>query len=328
MMRAVLACLALALGVAVGLPAAAAVSPETDTASIAIAVVPFETNAPPGADVPDVGMLLADRIGTQGVQKVVGPGEFAVEADAEPGDEAVQAWAKQAAVAVVVVGRVTRIGNQMSVDVRLRSGETGEVVGTYVAEILDAERLEATVDRLASQILDGAGEFIQASAPAVSSASPAAPSPGGDAPFGILFDSGSPISIRSDELEAVKSNGFRRLLFTQNVVVTQDDVTIRSNRLEAFYPPNTSQPDRMVASGRVRMSQGDNEARCDKATYERAKDLLVCRGNAELREGSDCVAGEWIEFDLAAETVTVRGGARVVIGGENGDAAASGGGCL
>jgi hypothetical protein len=66
------------------------------------------------------------------------------------------------------------------------------------------------------------------------------------------------------------------------------------------------------------MLNGENEVSCDKATYERSKDLLVCRGNAELREGPDCVAGEWIEFDLAAESVTVGGGARVVIGESNG----------
>ena len=143
MMRAVFSCIALAMSVAVGFSAAAADAPATARrASIAIAVAPFERDAPPGAALPDIETLLADRIGTQGVQRVVGPGELAVEADAEPADETVRAWAKQAEVAVVVVGRITRIGNQVSVDVRLRSGETGEVAGTYVAEVLDAERLE------------------------------------------------------------------------------------------------------------------------------------------------------------------------------------------
>jgi len=147
---------------------------------------------------------------------------------------------------------------------------------------------------------------------------PAAPNPtsGGDA-FGIHFDSDRPVSIRSDELESSKINGTRRLLFTKNVVVEHDDLTIRSRRLEAFYPPETSQPSRMIASGKVSLTNGEYDARCDEATYEREADTLTCRGHAEMREGDDCVAGQWIVFDLNTDTVKVGGGATVVLGGEN-----------
>jgi len=319
MTRASIFCVALATGIASGLAANAAEQPVW---SIAIAVAPMEHSSPPGAAVPDVETLLADRIGTKGVQKVVGPGELGVQADAEPDDETVVAWAKQVDVASVVVGRVTHIGNQMSVDVRLRSGETGEVVGTYLAEVLRSDQLEMAVDSLANQILDGAAALVPANAP-----TPPAASEPVESAFGFSFDGDRPISIRSDELESVKSGGIRRLLFTQNVVVTQDDLTIRSDSLEAFYPPKSSEPDRLVAAGRVRMTNGENEARCDKATYERVEDMLICRGNAELREGSDCAAGKWIEFDLTAETIKVGGGATVVIGGKNGGGARSGGVC-
>jgi lipopolysaccharide transport protein LptA len=311
MTLAVFSCIAIAASVAVSFSAQAADAHAQGVSSLSIAVAPFERDAPSGVALPDIETLLADRIGTQGVQRIVGPYEFAVEADAEPADETVQAWAKQMDVAVVVVGRITRIGNQMSVDVRLRSGETGEVEGTYVAEILGSERVETAVDRLAGQILDGAGDFLQLGAPAEP---PASPAPANRA-FGIDFDGGQPVSIRSDELEAVRLSGARHLLFTKNVVVTQDDVTIRSERLEAFYPADRNQPDRLVASGGVRMTEGESEARCDEATYERATEMLICRGNAELRDGEDCVAGQWIEFDTAAETVKVKGGAKVVIGG-------------
>lgn len=314
MMRAGSSCVVLAMSVAIAFSAALADAPAQGSSSIAIAVAPFERDASSGAAMPDVATLLADRLAAQGVQRVVGPSELAVEANAEPADEAVQDWAKQVEVAVVVVGRVTRIGDQVSVDVRLRSGATGEVAGTYVAEVLGAEPLETAVDQLARQILEGTGDLPQSG---VSAGPPASTAPAGPAasPFGISFDSDRPISIRSDELEAIKTGGARRLLFTKNVVVTQDDVTIRSNRLEAFYPPDTNQPDRLAASGSVRMTQGEREARCDEAIYERAEDLLVCRGNAELRDGEDCVAGQKIEFDTAAETVNVKGGARVFIGG-------------
>jgi lipopolysaccharide transport protein LptA len=285
-------------------------------ADLSIAVAPFERRAAPDVVLPDADQLLADRIGALGVQKIVGPAELPVEASAEPNAETVQAWSKQAGVGVLVVGRITKIGVPVSVEVRLRSASTGEVLGTYVAEILKPADLESTIDGLAQQVFDGAGGSSQDSAPAVSAA-PSNGSDGADGAFGISFESGQPISIRSDQLESVRSSGARKLLFTENVVVSQGDVTIKSNSLEAFYPPDSSQPERLVATGRVRMSNGKSQALCDRATYERSKEKLFCRGHAELREGEDCIAGEWIEFDLESETVKVGGGAKVVIGGDS-----------
>jgi lipopolysaccharide transport protein LptA len=296
-----------------------------DASSLAIAVAPFERHAPPGAELPDIAQLLADRFATQGVKKIVGPAELAVdpadEPDAEPDAATVMAWSARAGVTAMVVGRVTRIGQPISIDLRLRSAQSGEVLETFVAEVLKPTDVDSVIDDLTRQVIAAA----VGAAPAAPGAVSAAPSGGSDREsFGIRFDSDRPISIRADELESVRTAGTRKLLFTNNVVVVQDDVTIRSSRLEAFYPKDSSQPDRMIATGRVRMTNAKNEARCDRAIYDRAEGRLICRGNAELREGNDCVAGEWIEFDLESETVKVGGGAKVVIGGKG---ANSSGGC-
>ncbi len=319
-------CLAGSLAAALLVAAAAEASEfENDAAdelaaNLTLAVASFERVAPPGVSVPEIDVLLADRIGTRGVRRIVGPAELAAEADAEPADTTVIEWAKRADVAGIVVGRITRIGNQISVDVQLRSGETGAVAGTYVAEIVQAERPEQAVDRLATQIFEGS-QALASDGPAPVAAPPigAAVSTSKNDRFGIRFDADRPVSIRADELEADRTDGARRLRFSKNVVVTQEDVTIRSAMLEAFYPPQSSQPDRLIAKGRVRMTQGENEARCDQVRYERSKELLVCQGNAELRDADGCVAGEQIEFDLANDTVKITGGARVVMSG-NGDA--------
>ena len=138
------------------------------------------------------------------------------------------------------------------------------------------------------------------------------PRPPEGANFGLSVDSDEPLSISSDELEAVQSQGARRLVFTENVVVTQADVRITTRRLEAFYPSGSSKPDRLVATGDVVMAQGEREAHCDEAIYARGDQRLVCRGNAELQDGPDRVAGEEIVFDLATEAVTVTGNAAVV----------------
>ena len=105
--------------VLLGTPAAQAA--EADAATVKIGVAPFEGVAPPGAGVPDLATLLADRLGTRGVGRIVGPARLGAGSDSEPQDAEVKSWATQADVDAIVVGRTTRIGEQLSVDMQLRS---------------------------------------------------------------------------------------------------------------------------------------------------------------------------------------------------------------
>jgi lipopolysaccharide export system protein LptA len=270
-----------------------------------------------------VARLLADRIGTRGVHAVVGPGELgAAASNAEPTPAQIQSWAAAAAVSTIAVGRSTWIGGRQSIDVRLRTGDSGGLLGTYVAEATTPEELASGLDRLAGEIVEATVAWLKGSgasaATAPVSAAGSAREPRErreprDSPFGIGgFQSDQPLSIRADELEASQSGGSRRLVFKKGVRVQQADLTLESARLEAFYPEKASQPDRLVATGGVHVVQGEREARCDQATYFRADERLVCQGNAELRDGEDRVSGAQIEFDLAAERVVVTGGANVL----------------
>ena len=158
--------------------------------------------------------------------------------------------------------------------------------------------------------------------PVAAGAEPPAPSPASvpavdAAPrqplFDLGWDAGKPLSIHSDELEYVQGKGSRRLLFRNNVSVEQDGMTISSARLEAFYPPNGSQPDRLVAEGNVQLAKGERRARCARAVYERAREVLTCEGGAELQQGQSRLSGDVIEIDLGADRVRVRGGAVVTL---------------
>jgi len=306
---------ALALIPGVALAAESALRP------MSIGVAPFEQVAPPGEVLPPVSSLVARRLATLGIARVVGPEQLGAPALAEPEASKVQGWASAADVAVVVVGRMTRVGSRLSIDVRLRSGATGDVAQTYVAEIAHPDQVDSAVEGLAGQIVDGT---VALSTAAVSL--PAAPDPaGGGGAFGLgSFDSDAPLTIRSDSLDAFQEEGERRLVFTQNVKATQADLTITSDRLEALYPDKVTQPDRLIAEGRVVVVRGTHEARCDRATYDRSERRVVCRGNAELREGGDRVTGAQIEFDIASERVIVSGGASVVMSAGGGDAGGGG----
>lgn len=138
-----------------------------------------------------------------------------------------------------------------------------------------------------------------------------------DAPFGFTrWQSDGPLSIHSDELEALQKEGNRTLIFRKNVRVTQGELAIRCDRLEAYYPAKSSQPDRLVATGDVYLAQGSQEAWCDETVYNRRGEMLVCRGSARFRDGDNMLRGSEIEIDLARETVNVRGGAEIVIQAE------------
>jgi lipopolysaccharide transport protein LptA len=120
-----------------------------------------------------------------------------------------------------------------------------------------------------------------------------------------------PLSVRSDELEAVEEGGARRMVFQRNVRVEQGDLVVNSERLEAHYPPNTNQPDKLYATGHVRIVQKDRVLTCDNATYYQADERLVCVGNSELTRGNDRVRGDQIEIYTSQNRVLVHGRAVV-----------------
>ena len=301
-----------------------ALATESASRPMSIGVAPFEQVAPPGEVLPPVSSLLARRLATLGIARVVGPEQLGATALAEPDASKVQGWASAADVAAVVVGRITRVGSQLSIDVRLRSGATGDVAQTYVAEIARPEQVDSAVEGLAGQIVDGT-VALATTAVSLPAAPQTAESTGGGGAFGLgAFDSDAPLTIRSDALDSFREEGERRLVFTQNVKATQADLTITSDRLEAFYADKMTQPRRLIAEGRVVVVRGAHEGRCDRATYDRSERRVVCRGNAELREGGDRVTGAQIEFDIESERVVVSGGASVVIQASGGDAGGGG----
>ena len=146
---------------------------------------------------------------------------------------------------------------------------------------------------------------VEAEAPVVDSA----PATGA----GLLdIESGQPLSITADELEAIElPDGRRQLLFNRSVNVEQGGLVVRADRLEAHYAEKATQPERLVASGNVRVKQKSRELSCAKATYFPGEERLECVGNAKLRDGSNQVDGERIEILFAQDRIRVKGGAVV-----------------
>lgn len=308
---AMLLCAPNARAAAEGAPAAPA---------LAVGVAPFEVDAPPGAAVPDVASLLAERLGSSGEARIVGPGQLGAAADVEAGSEQVRAWADGAEVDAVVVGRTTRVGDQLSLDVRLRQGDTGVVADRFVQEIGRPEDLSSAVDAVAARVIArtaalrepaAAAASVAAAAPATTSEQPTKPARDR---FGFRdWDPDAPLSIESEELDIQEQEGRRRLVFGGNVRASQGDFKLSAARLVATYPQGSKDPERLEASGNVRLAQRDQKARCDGAVFDRVHDLFTCRGNAAYRDGDNCMSGEEIVIDLSKDSVKVKGGATVRI---------------
>ena len=273
-----------------------------EAARVRVGVAPFEVAGPSGVEVPDFATLLADLLGTRGVGRIVGPEQFGAPATAQIEASAARAWATAAAVDGVVVGRTTQLGSRFSVDVRLLSATSGSVVDTYIAEIARSDQTTSAVAELADQVIAGVLGLMD---PADRSAPPAARSSAGSDSGMLVFDNSAPISIKSNSLEAAEVNGNRRLVFSGEVNVVQDDITITSERLTADYARGASEPSRLVTQGSVRVFQGNQVASCDNGTFKRTEELLICCGHAELRDGASRVRGKCIEFDLGNQTVRV-----------------------
>jgi len=178
----------------------------------------------------------------------------------------------------------------------------------------DPDAPEGTAVLESEPIRLAANEQPEPAAEPVAAAAPAQPAAGPpSAPRGLLrIDSDDPLSIQADELEAVElPNGARRLVFNRKVNVDQGGLKVQSDRLEAQYPPEASQPDRLVASGNVRVRQGKRELSCARATYFPAQERLECTGDALLRDGANRVAGETIEILFGEDRIRVKGGAVV-----------------
>ena len=124
-----------------------------------------------------------------------------------------------------------------------------------------------------------------------------------------------PIHIRSHDLEFFYEE--KRIQYRGNVVVTQGDMTLKSDRLTVLYEDpapaaaNTSAQQRLkhiVAEGRVEITSGGRRATSRKAIFNQKKRTVTLRGNAVLQEGPNRVKGDIVTVFLDEKRSIVKGG--------------------
>jgi lipopolysaccharide export system protein LptA len=134
---------------------------------------------------------------------------------------------------------------------------------------------------------------------------------------GFSQNKDQPVKIEADKLEVRDKN--KMATFTGNVHVTQGDTEMRSRALVVFYedvakpsPANAAgakavpaaasgdqQQIRWIeATGEVRVTQKDQNARGDKGTFDMRSNVVTLIGNVVVTRGKDVVRGERLVVDL------------------------------
>jgi len=125
----------------------------------------------------------------------------------------------------------------------------------------------------------------------------------------LKTNSKSPIKITSDRLDAYDDKAL--VLFSGNVVATQDDAVIRGNKLYLYYDKkddggkgpagvtiNAGKIKRIELRGNVNMKKGERTVTGENAVFHNADQTVVVTGNAVMREGDNVITGDKVTVFL------------------------------
>ncbi|MDQ6972789.1 MAG: LptA/OstA family protein [Mariprofundaceae bacterium] len=117
------------------------------------------------------------------------------------------------------------------------------------------------------------------------------------------------VTVQSDHLDIWEQKN--EALFTGQVHLLREDFELFSDSLRVFYNKGEQGGgiDHALATGHVRMIQGDKKGSADSAVIDNKHQLVTLKGNAVMEQAGGRVQGETIVHDMAAKTTEVRQGA-------------------
>jgi len=120
-------------------------------------------------------------------------------------------------------------------------------------------------------------------------------------------DKNAPITVDADQLENLQKEGL--IVFTGNVVATQNNSTHYADRMEVYLDAKGDSVVRTVSTGNVRIITKDcRMGTARRAEYYDAEQRVVLMGNARVWRDDNVVTGERITIYLAEDRSVVEGG--------------------
>lgn len=136
--------------------------------------------------------------------------------------------------------------------------------------------------------------------------------------FGPLAqDTDAPIEIEADELAISQADN--AATFTGNVVIKQGDMSLAAPLVTVIYNPDTSDIDKLLASGGVTLVSGTEAAEAETAEYSVTTGVIVMRGDVLLAQGASTLAAEEMTVNLADGSALLTGRVRTVLRPQGGN---------
>jgi lipopolysaccharide transport protein LptA len=105
------------------------------------------------------------------------------------------------------------------------------------------------------------------------------------------------INIESETLEVFTVE--KKAEFLGNVVLTQDEATISSERLTLYFQKNTIK--NAIFLNNVRVKTKDQIAYGDKGEYSQTDDTIKLTGNVSLNKGGSKICGDMFTYNLGTK---------------------------
>ncbi|UVI39811.1 LptA/OstA family protein [Qipengyuania spongiae] len=121
-------------------------------------------------------------------------------------------------------------------------------------------------------------------------------------------NSNAPVDYAANRIELQDRQN--RVVLSGNVVITQAGLTLNAARTLVNYSDAGSlQIQRIMATGGVTVTRGNERARGDNAVYDFNRRIITMAGNVRLNRGSDTLNGGRLVIDLASGVSSVDGSA-------------------
>jgi lipopolysaccharide export system protein LptA len=117
----------------------------------------------------------------------------------------------------------------------------------------------------------------------------------------------TPVTVDADQLENLQKEGL--IVFTGNVVATQDNSKQYADRMEVYLDAKGDNIVRTISTGNVRIITKDcRMGTARRAEYYDAEQRVVLIGNARVWREDNVVTGDRITIYLAEDRSVVEGG--------------------
>lgn len=124
---------------------------------------------------------------------------------------------------------------------------------------------------------------------------------------GAILKGNLPIQLKSDQL--ITDSAGRTATFTGRVVAIQGDLTIYADTLVVRYAESKKDVHQVIATGNVRIIQGERQGFAERAVYDNLAGLIRLEERPRVQQGEDTIRGAVILYYVNEQKSVVEGSA-------------------